>query len=435
MNFKKELSGVAAEVAKIMEAEFSKKQKEIAKMSAPHDKIDAGDLAKLRAGHKPVKEETVTESDLPKGHSKDQKTVTLKHKTSGKEVNVVDAPSVREKYKNMGYHPMKEGIEDKIEAAREKAAAAGKPMKEPKKTVSAKRKVEGPHYGGGKQKDEVEESTNLPFTSMLEAYDANGLAAFVRQEEIVAEGDAYDKDRYAVKNGKAVKDNPTHMGSPSHKDQPHHVWATSAEEALQKKMKEEVDNETFKKEVADQKASMEGKKKQPSVAAASTQGVKQMPEEVETLDEGSMNNMSLSQLMHKHAHVYSPAGAALYKKGRQEKAQDAIEKHVEKKYGTRIKNDMDTHSHLHSYHVDGDEHELSDKEKQSYHKIRDRYELNMKKEEVEQIEERTLSEPETKKKEEYVKGMKKKLSGFKQRYGERAKEVIYATATKMAKKD
>jgi hypothetical protein len=31
--------------------------------------------------------------------------------------------------------------------------------------------------------------------------------------------------------------------------------------------------------------------------------------------------------------------------------------------------------------------------------------------------------------------MKKGLSGFKARYGERAKSVMYATATKMAKKD
>jgi hypothetical protein len=31
--------------------------------------------------------------------------------------------------------------------------------------------------------------------------------------------------------------------------------------------------------------------------------------------------------------------------------------------------------------------------------------------------------------------MKKSLAGFKSRYGERAKEVMYATATKQAKKD
>ena len=59
---------------------------------------------------------------------------------------------------------------------------------------------------------------------------------------------------------------------------------------------------------------------------------------------------------------------------------------------------------------------------------------DMKKEEVE-LDERSLSEPEMKKKEEIVMSMKKKMPGFKERYGDRAKEVMYATATKMAKKD
>ena len=54
-------------------------------------------------------------------------------------------------------------------------------------------------------------------------------------------------------------------------------------------------------------------------------------------------------------------------------------------------------------------------------------------EEVEQVEERSLTEPEMKKKEEIVKSMKKGLSGFKSRYGKDAKSVMYATATKQAK--
>ena len=57
----------------------------------------------------------------------------------------------------------------------------------------------------------------------------------------------------------------------------------------------------------------------------------------------------------------------------------------------------------------------------------------VQKEEVEQVEERTLTEPEMKKREEVVKSMKKNIQGFKQRYGGRAKEVMYATATKVAK--
>jgi len=57
------------------------------------------------------------------------------------------------------------------------------------------------------------------------------------------------------------------------------------------------------------------------------------------------------------------------------------------------------------------------------------------KEEVEQMDERTLSKGETAEKERIVKGMKKSLAGFKERYGKDAKSVMYATATKAAKKD
>ena len=38
-----------------------------------------------------------------------------------------------------------------------------------------------------------------------------------------------------------------------------------------------------------------------------------------------------------------------------------------------------------------------------------------------------------KKREEIVMSMKKKMPGFKERYGDRAKEVMYATAAKIAK--
>lgn len=50
-----------------------------------------------------------------------------------------------------------------------------------------------------------------------------------------------------------------------------------------------------------------------------------------------------------------------------------------------------------------------------------------------QMKERELSKGEQKKKEKYVKGMKKNKSGFKDRYGDDAEAVMYATATKMAK--
>ena len=51
------------------------------------------------------------------------------------------------------------------------------------------------------------------------------------------------------------------------------------------------------------------------------------------------------------------------------------------------------------------------------------------------LDERSLTKGEDNKKEKYIKGMKKSFSDFKGRYGNDAKSVMYATATKMAKED
>jgi len=56
-------------------------------------------------------------------------------------------------------------------------------------------------------------------------------------------------------------------------------------------------------------------------------------------------------------------------------------------------------------------------------------------EEVDQIEEKKMTDADMKERERIVKGMKKGLSGFKARYGARAKDVMYATATKQAMKE
>jgi hypothetical protein len=67
-------------------------------------------------------------------------------------------------------------------------------------------------------------------------------------------------------------------------------------------------------------------------------------------------------------------------------------------------------------------------------KTTDDVKKKLKKEEVESLEEKKLSKAETAKKEKFVKGMKKKYGSFKSKYGDKAKEVMYATATKMGKK-
>lgn len=52
-----------------------------------------------------------------------------------------------------------------------------------------------------------------------------------------------------------------------------------------------------------------------------------------------------------------------------------------------------------------------------------------------QLNERELTPGETKKKEHFVKSLKKRGGDFEKRYGKRGKEVMYATATKMAKNE
>lgn len=51
------------------------------------------------------------------------------------------------------------------------------------------------------------------------------------------------------------------------------------------------------------------------------------------------------------------------------------------------------------------------------------------------IGEEEMTDAEKAKREDIVKGMKKGMAGFKERYGDRAKSVMYATATKQAMKD
>lgn len=73
MNDLRKKDSVADSIQSILEKELSPKQKKIAKMSPPEDKIDAGDLAKLRAGHKPTSEEVEQLDEIgntPEGKAK-----------------------------------------------------------------------------------------------------------------------------------------------------------------------------------------------------------------------------------------------------------------------------------------------------------------------------------------------------------------------------
>ena len=237
-----------------------------------------------------------------------------------------------------------------------------------KNVAGAAAKIMAEKLHPNQQKLDVHE----PEKDKLTAHDFKKLRSMKKEEtEAVKEAaespfTSYKKPRPIESKGGAGIKKGTAYGGSAQKSKPEHE--TAEEKPMKKKKKlsemvamynetglkalaemakpinEEPDNEQFTKEMEDQKASMEGKKKQPSVAAPATQGVKIMPEDYEVIDANEIN-------------------------------------------GVKIDN----------------------------------------------IQERSLSEPEMKKKEEIVKGMKKGLQGFKDRYGKDAKSVMYATATKQAK--
>ena len=244
---------------------------------------------------------------------------------------------------------------------------------------------------------------------------------------------------------------------------------------------EEVDNETFTKEVEAQKEKNAGRGKKAEVAKASVQAVKQ--EEVEQIDEISKelagkyltapqgkgankyktgegtSSYPNADTMSKHDKSVGRAlkrsgGSALNKKPSYYKEEEQLDEISKKTLGSYIKaasHDVATKGALTRHFADKSRREKEEKKgweadksmkkadktfaagwkrRQNMAKAVDR----LTKEDVEQIDERTLTSGETAKKEDYVKGMKKSVSGFKARYGDKAKSVMYATATSMAKK-
>jgi hypothetical protein len=162
-------------------------------------------------------------------------------------------------------------------------------------------------------------------------------------------------------------------------------------EALQdkKELIEEPTNAEFTAELEKAKNKAAGKDK-ADVAAAAVKGTKEIDEEV---DKDTYEAQNLYDKSHNDA----------TKKGHDAKEAHEYASGVMKK---RYPN-----------------HSVSAGEGQVYRKTNEEVEL----------EERELTDAEMKEREKNVKGMKKGVEGFKERYGKDAKSVMYATATRMAK--
>lgn len=296
--------------------------------------------------------------------------------------------------------------------------------------------------------------------------DGQDFAILRGEKKAIKEEDAYDKDRYAVKNGKAVKDNPAHMGS---KDEPHHVWAKSADEALKKKMKEEVELEEGiedRLEAARAKAKAAGKpiKDKPTPPKSNVRKIegsayggarqKDEPEEDDddtpakkTVKYGARQNYkrstrvneSFTEMLTRYDQEgLKPFIESLSREEEEELIDDLSTEIADETLDvidagnyTEVTIGEEADTEEFTKNLETNKAKSSGKVKQPDLAKGDV--MAVKNEEVE-LTERHMTDAEMQKRETIVKSMKKGLSGFKQRYGDRAKNVMYATATKQAMK-
>ena len=363
----KQLRDVAKAVTKVMEGQVNEELKgNQHKIDANNNnKVDAHDFKLLRAGKKVAKEEVqqVDEAKMkiPDAHVKAMKDaygsgrVHVKngmiHHT-GEGVHGKETNSHSYDGNKIGKHVSTISVEEQVEQIDEikladlpkrtiKGKSYGADYEDPEGKDDADDKPAQPEKRGrGRPKGTFKRRYNTKvykeqFSHLIDSYKTGGLKSIMEDMQIVEDADDIEEMAIAsVKNkqGKKVEWNSiggNHMvhvdGKPAHSGFLDHKSAAK----LYNSVKEEVDNETFTKEVEAQKEKDSGKNKKADIAAASVQSVKN--------------------------------------------------------------------------------------------------------EEVEQVEERTLTEPEMDKREKVVKSMKKNLAGFKERYGNRGKEVLYSTATKIAK--
>ena len=393
--------------------------------------------------------------------------------------------------------PAKPETEKKVEEGFDDMDKYLKDKNKPQPSGSAGKKP-GKAYGGSKQPEEKKS-----MTEMLELYNEHGLKVL------------------SMMNTKSVKFGDTEV----------ELLDADDVNGFVETVVEEVDNETFTKEVNAQKEKAVGKGKKAEVAKASVQAVKQeeyeqldelsrktlgsyvrkasdkarehafygavaftkgklgqkdyhakkeekrdrgihkavdrlAKEEVEHLDE--LSKSTLGSYVKKASHSSNDSQGDLVKAGREsgvtkaayrtqglahKKGTDGFRKYkaesvelgearkLEGSYKnaggheSKVYKLSGEHNEGDPYHVKlfkgGKHHEPAD----YFTNDKDDAHSTAKRMVKESLSERHLTAAETKEKEMNVKGMKKNLSGFKARYGDKAKSVLYATATKQAKKD
>ena len=378
------------------------------------EKIDGKDFAKLRAGKKPdVKKEEVEQQDeATYNHKKAMQSQNPRIQKKGIGGAMDNAAKrIQQTIKDVPLNSLEKRYKEEVE------------LDEVKMADLPSTKVQGRSYGASKPQPSAFDVLKGPKDKELTAIDAE------KKKKKISEMIAIYKEGGLKTFFESIKKEDLII--------------------------EEPDSEQFAKELEDAKKRAAGTKPQADVAKASVQAVKQ--EAVEQIDE-----LSTKTLAKAASAASDPDSDYHYGKSHDpQKFADHAKKTKDAKSAAAVQGAADAKGHYtRPGHSLGSYDKLAHRtparvtgagkaNKQDVKTLKGNIQRN---EAVEQdiyvidadlingvaevnIEERTLTTGEKDKKEHIVKSMKKGMSGFKERYGDRAKSVMYATATKQAKND
>lgn len=420
--YDKSIKNVAEAAAKIMGEALKGNQHKID--ANKNNKIDSQDFKLLRAGKKP---EQVKESGEMGPVKNTMGSVMMKHKTSGKEINIINTPEAIKQHQARGYEKLstvkKEEVElqemsDMIDALIQEYESKGGTYRH-----------KGTYGYGGKGAE-------------------HGETDYKKENDLSKATEKPAKKKYGSRQN-YVRSTRVNESFSELLQKYTEGGVKSLNESMYV-LQEEADNDQFTAELEKFKKKDAGQdRNDKAIAAGATQSVKSVSEEVDNIEE-AMSHQAATTMKHikpgtlrqnygdkKDAANIKPgiSGVAdrlamlnrAKKEGRLKEDQEQIDENLPM---TSLKPGHDEKAarflarQVKGTPVKGKAQSAPQKEGGMKKKV---------KEEVEQVDERTMTEPEMKERERIVKGMKKGLSGFKQRYGERAKSVLYATASKIAK--
>jgi len=448
----KEIRDVADVAARIMaglpplQEKLHPNQQKLDVHEPEKDELTSDDFKKLRAGKKSdVKKEEVEQQDEAMSH---QAKTTMKHIPNA-------SPALKQAAKDI--KPGVGGYRDRIAMLKAGGVKEEVELDEVKMADLPSTKVQGRSYGSSKPEPSAFDVLKGPKEKELKSIESE------KKKKKMSEMVALYKDGGMKAFFESIKKEDF--------------------------ISEEPDSEQFAKELEDQKKRAAGTKPQAAVAKASVQAVKNESTEItdemifEVLENAGIDFESLSddelQIAANEAYeildelstktLAKAASAASdpdadYHYGKShdpQKFADHAKKTKDAKSAAAVQGAADAKSHYaRPGHTLGSYDKLAHRtparvtsagkaNKQDVNRLKGNIQRNESTEQdiyvidadlangVNQanIEERMMTEPEKQKKEEMVKSMKKGLAGFKERYGDRAKNVMYATATKNAMKE